>query len=127
MSKRLLIDTHVFIWWMTNPYKIGPSALKLLHEAEIVYVSAVVAWEIAVKAKLGKLKLAKAVSEGLRQAGFRELPLRIDHAEASANVQMPHKDPFDRLLLAVADAEGLSLLTSDAKLVKCSGTIDARL
>jgi PIN domain nuclease of toxin-antitoxin system len=109
---RLLLDTHVLIWWDEGA-RLSAKATNAIQEAEQVYVSAASAWEIAIKASLGRLTTSRWVVEAVVESGFEELPVRLAHAEAVQALPWHHRDPFDRLLVAQTAAEGLTLVTRD--------------
>lgn len=118
---RLLLDTHAFLFWVYEPSRLGASARRALADRENqVFWSVASSWEIAIKVGLGKLTLDGPVSEviptELLRNGFSLLP--IDHAHVLAVSDLPrlHGDPFDRLLVAQARAEGLDLVTADARI-----------
>lgn len=118
---RLLLDTHVFIWAVTDSRKLAASARKMIVAASEVHVSAASIWEIAIKARLGKidgdpLKMADAIE----RSGFVELPICSRHAVMVAHLPLHHADPFDRLLVAQAVSEPLILLTADEALAPYS-------
>lgn len=108
----LLLDTHVLIWW-DEGRKLAAPARQAIEEADTVYVSAASAWEVAIKIGLGRLRPARTVLEAVEESGFRELPITFAHAERVAGLPAHHRDPFDRLLVAQAEAEGLTLVTRD--------------
>ena len=110
---RLLLDTHVLIWWDEGA-RLSREATNAIREAEQVYVSAVSAWEIAIKTALGRLAPTRTVSEAVAESGFEELPVRFRHAEALATLPRHHRDPFDRMLVAQARSERLTIVTRDA-------------
>ena len=115
----LLLDTHALLWWKEGARKLGPRARRAIErDAATVRVSAVSAWEIAIKSRLGRLTLATPLHlwmpEGLERHGFLMLHVTVDHAVAVASLPDHHDDPFDRLLIAQARHEGLTILTSDA-------------
>jgi PIN domain nuclease of toxin-antitoxin system len=114
---RLLLDTHVFIWW-DEGVQISKRAASAIREADQVYVSAVTGWEIAVKAALGRLHTTRDVGVAAIESGFEELPVRLSHAAALRDLPMHHRDPFDRMLVAQAAAEGLTLVTRDPHVAK---------
>lgn len=114
---RLLLDTQVFLWAMANDDRLLPQARELLEEADEVHVSAASIWEIAIKARLGKLKAdTDRLVEMSEQAGFVELPVTSRHAARVARLPDHHTDPFDRLLVAQAMTEPLLLVTVDRQL-----------
>lgn len=118
---RLLLDTHVLLWWLLTPEKLRPEARALLATpgAE-VFVSAASVWEAAIKRGLGKLDSPVDLDRQVLREGFRALPVTLAHANAVAALPSfdDHRDPFDRLLVAQARAEGLVLVTRDAHLVR---------
>jgi len=109
---RLLLDTHVLIWWDEGA-ALSDKAVSAIREAEQVYVSAVTGWEIAVKASLGRLETTRSVVDAVTESGFEELPVRLVHARAVEELPWHHQDPFDRMLVAQARGEGLTLVTRD--------------
>jgi len=111
---RLLLDTHLYLWVANQPGRLPARARRLMLDASEVYVSAASIWELAIKIGLGKLegdpeKLARAVAE----SQFHDLAITTQHAAAVRALPLHHKDPFDRLLVAQANAERLQLLTVD--------------
>jgi PIN domain nuclease of toxin-antitoxin system len=116
---RLLLDTHIYLWSVTDDRKLSKAARKLILEAEEVYVSSASIWEASIKAGLGKLDadVDMLVTE-IEASGFLELPVRAIHAALVRNLPDIHGDPFDRLLVAQALSEPLRLVTSDGHLSK---------
>ena len=110
---RLLLDTHTFIWW--DEGTLARAARDLIVGADEVFVSAVSGWEIAIKAALGKIRVAAstAVADAVADYGFTELPVTLRHADAVRSLPPYHGDPFDRLLIAQAATDGLTVLTGD--------------
>lgn len=113
MSDRLLLDTHVALWWWANDKRLAPIAREAIAEATLVFVSAASAWEIAIKSALGRVRLPRSFADGVQQAGFIELPVAFAHAAATEFLPAHHADPFDRMLLAQAKVERLVLVTHD--------------
>ena len=112
-ASRLLLDTHVFLWWRGDPSRLSPEARSSIATADIVFVSAASAWEAAIKAALGRLELPDTVEAGVLASGFEKLLITFSHAEQAASLPQHHRDPFDRMLVAQAQAEGLTLVTHD--------------
>ncbi len=121
----LLLDTHVLIWW-DEGRRLSPGARRAIDAADAVYVSAASAWEIAIKIGLGRLRPTRTVQEAATDSGFLELPVTFRHAELVAHLPVHHHDPFDRLLIAQAEAERLTLVTRDPVFQRYSAaTIEA--
>lgn len=112
---RILLDTHVMIWWDAGD-PLRPAADRAIREADQVYVSAVSGWEVAIKQSLGRLQTRRTVARAAAESGFEELPVLLRHAEELARLPAHHRDPFDRMLVAQARVEGLTLVTRDAAL-----------
>jgi PIN domain nuclease of toxin-antitoxin system len=112
-----LLDSHVLLWLLASPEEIGHSARRALDAAAEVRFSAASVWELAIKAELGKVSLPDGLAASAVAAGLRELPVTAAHAEATARVSLPHRDPFDRVLVAQAASERLTLLTADRVLL----------
>lgn len=112
-NDRLLLDTHVFLWWQAGDPRLGDGPRETIAKAPVVFVSAASAWEAAIKAGLGRLRLPTNIEEGVESAGFSKLPITFAHAERVSALPRHHSDPFDRLLIAQAQLEGLTLVTHD--------------
>lgn len=110
---RLLLDTHVFLWWRAEPARLKPGVRERIASAELVFVSAVTAWEVAIKLALGRLSLPEPVEAGVVASGFEKLIITFPHAERAAALPTHHRDPFDRMLVAQAQHEELALVTHD--------------
>jgi PIN domain nuclease of toxin-antitoxin system len=114
-----LLDTHVLVWASATPERLG-AAEQVLADADRRIVSAVCVWELAVKQRLGKLALGSDVRTWTRRVttelALDHLPVTADHAAAVEHLPDVHRDPFDRLLVAQAVAEGAVLLTADRRL-----------
>lgn len=123
---RILLDTHVFIWAVTDDPRLTPAARGLIEAADSVYVSAASIWEIAIKSTLGKIDAdAGEMAQAIRQSGFVELPVSTAHAAQVASLPLSnsHKDPFDRLLVAQSMIEPLVLLSADTKVLAYGGLV----
>jgi PIN domain nuclease of toxin-antitoxin system len=111
---RLLLDTHILLWWLSDCRGLSPRVCKAIADPDTeVFVSAVSAWEMAIKSSLGKLTVPGNLEQALKDNGFHELPVHISHALAVEHLPHHHNDPFDRLLIAQAKIEGLTLVTCD--------------
>ena len=113
----LLLDTHVVLWLLDGSPRLGRRARERITAGEIAFVSAASAWEMSIKAALGKLTLPADLDDAIDRSGLRDLPVTRRHALASALVVLPPRDPFDAILVAQATAERLTLLTADEKLL----------
>ena len=114
---RLLLDTHVLLWSLAEPRKLSGQTREALEDAaNEVFVSAVSGWEIAVKRTLGKLEAPDDLEAGIVRQGFLPLNVTFAHAEHAGALPPHHGDPFDRMLVAQAQIEGLVLVTSDARI-----------
>jgi PIN domain nuclease of toxin-antitoxin system len=114
---KLLLDTHIYLWWLSEPGRLADEArIAIANPRNFVFVSAVSIVEIAIKQGTGKLTVAEQPEALLESCRFRELPLRIAHASALRSLPPVHKDPFDRMLVAQAFVDGLTLVTRDAAL-----------
>jgi PIN domain nuclease of toxin-antitoxin system len=112
-ASRLLLDTHVFLWWRGEPSRLASTVRSRIAEADLVFVSAASAWEAAIKVSVGRLELPDTVEAGVIASGFEKLLITFAHAERAAALPPHHRDPFDRMLVAQAQAEGLTLVTQD--------------
>ena len=110
---RLLLDTHVWIWLAVSPDRLRPQVREVIASSDDVLVSTVVAWEVAVKQAIGKLDPSLALLEAPVTHAFSELPVTWSHALEMAALPVHHRDPFDRLLVAQARVESLTVVTSD--------------
>lgn len=117
----LLLDTHAALWWLMEPKKLSPKVAKRMQEEnEVLYISAVSMFEIAQKSRSGRLPFDTEMVEQLpttfAEQGWLPLPLSIRHAERAGTYSQAHRDPFDRMLAAQAEVEGLSLISCDKEL-----------
>ena len=115
-ATHLLLDTHAFLWWRGAPSRLGPAAQHAIAEAQIVYVSMASAWEAAIKVSMGKLKLNDPFEDGVTESGFRPLPITFAHIHHLVALPFLHRDPFDRMLIAQALADGLTIVTGDRRI-----------
>jgi PIN domain nuclease of toxin-antitoxin system len=118
---KVLVDTHCWLWFLMTPDRLSAAAVDALVDVSNEgYVSAAVAWEIVIKQGLGKLSLpvpaGQYVSERLAAVGHRPLAISVEHAVALADLPAHYKDPFDRILIAQAQVDGLTLVTADEKI-----------
>ena len=115
--RRLLLDTHVFLWWLSNVSELAENArIQIADPRNDIFVSAITGWEIAVKRAKGHLTAPDNLGAMVAERGFSHLPLTFHHAEQAGNLPGHHRDPFDRFLIAQAQAEGLVLVTRDASI-----------
>ena len=115
---RILLDTHVLLWWLLDEAALSPAArAAIADEANDTFVSAASAWEIAIKYKTGKLPSAAPLMADLEKAildgGFTGIPITLRHGELAGSLPLHHKDPFDRMLIAQALAESLTLISNE--------------
>lgn len=112
--RRVLLDTCTFLWWISDDTRLGQLSRGIIaNPASYVYVSAAVPWEIGIKRQLGKLKAPQHIEDIIEQCGFEALPISGFHGESAAQLPLHHKDPFDRIMIAQAQAEGLAIVTAD--------------
>jgi PIN domain nuclease of toxin-antitoxin system len=113
--KRLLLDTNAFLWWLSDNHKLKPDARRLISEpTALVHVSAATIWEVAIKARLGRVNPGtKHLDQEIPANHFSELEITASHALAAGNLPLHHDDPFDRMLIAQAQLEELTIVTHD--------------
>jgi PIN domain nuclease of toxin-antitoxin system len=120
---RLLLDTHVLLWWLSAQH-LRPKAAEAIASVDSdVWVSAATVWEMSIKAGLGKLAAPDDLSDQLMRHGFDVLPIGLPHALAVRSLPPHHADPFDRMLVAQARAEDLTLVTRDANMRRYDVTV----
>lgn len=112
---RLLLDTHALLWWLADRELTQAARQAIADPANDVAVSAASAWEISIKRTIGKLSVPDDLGEQMSANGFEELPIRIDHALLAGALPRHHDDPFDRMLLAQASHESLTIVTRDKR------------
>lgn len=115
---RLLLDTHALLWWLLGDLRLAaPARDAIADEDSVVHVSAASAWEIATKSRLGKLPGAESLAQDfaavIEAEGFLPLPISLEHGQRAGSLPGAHKDPFDRMLIAQAQAENLILVSNE--------------
>jgi PIN domain nuclease of toxin-antitoxin system len=120
---KVLLDTHTFLWWIANDPQLSPSAKQIMEDANTEpLLSAVSGWEIAIKSRLGKLKLPADlqgfIAEQLRVNAIQVLPIQMSHALHVFTLPDHHRDPFDRMLVAQSQLEQLPILTCDPQIAR---------
>jgi len=118
IAVRILLDTHTLIWWATDDSALPDSARRRIAQSEIVVVSAASAWEMAIKLSLGRLPsaigLVSDFENSLSHRGLQVLAITAAHGIRAGQLPGPHKDPFDRMLIAQAQAENLTIISNDS-------------
>ena len=115
----LLLDTHTLLWWLGKDPTLSKNARTAIRDnRNVIFVSAATAWEITIKKALGKLQTPDNLEEALEVNQFLPLPITIRHALAVGELPPIHQDPFDRVLVAQAKVEGLTLVTRDEDIQK---------
>lgn len=112
-ASRFLLDTHIFLWWRGEPSRLSSEVRSRIATADLIFVSAASAWEARIKVSLGRLDLPDTMEAGVLASGFEKLLISFSHAERAASLPLHHRDPFDRMLVAQAQSEGLTLVTHD--------------
>jgi PIN domain nuclease of toxin-antitoxin system len=118
---KILLDTHTFLWWITDDQKLSGRAREIISDgSNELFLSAATGWEIAIKVQIGRLKLPEEpirfILEQMRINAIQSLPIQMNHALHVSTLPQHHRDPFDRLLIAQAQLEGLPVLSSDHQL-----------
>lgn len=112
--RRLLLDTHAFLWWLSDDPSLGADARQMMGEPRNqVLVSAASIWEISIKQAKGMLEAPEDLEALVEDEGFTKLPISLFHGQQAGKLPDIHRDPFDRMLIAQAQAEGLELVTAD--------------
>jgi PIN domain nuclease of toxin-antitoxin system len=112
----LLLDTHVLLWWLADSVEVKDEARTAIGDAaNTVWVSAASAWEISIKRALGKLRAPGDLEGAINRSGFSALPITLRHADLAGRLPRHHDDPFDRMLIAQASTEHLTIVTRDAR------------
>ncbi|MEW6487760.1 MAG: type II toxin-antitoxin system VapC family toxin [Thermodesulfobacteriota bacterium] len=126
--RRLLLDTHVLLWWLAGDPRIGPRTLRLIRDGKnAVFVSAASAWEVSIKKAQGKLTTPREdLGVAIAEEGFVPLPITVPHGERAGGLPPLHRDPFDRMLVAQAQEEVLEVVTIDPAISRYGvPTVDA--
>jgi PIN domain nuclease of toxin-antitoxin system len=126
--KRLLLDTHVLLWWLSDDPQLGKASRQAIsNPRNQVYVSAASTWEISIKKSIGKLSAPEDLDAIVESEGFDKLPITLFHGEQAGLLPGHHKDPFDRMLIAQAQSDGLVIVTNDEKITQYRiRTMDAK-
>ena len=112
--RRVLLDSCVWLWWMADHPALGKKARHIISdERNLILVSAATVWEVGIKRSKGGLQLEGNLQALVEDKGFVPLPIDLFHAQQAADLPLIHHDPFDRMLIAQAQAEGLELMTAD--------------
>jgi PIN domain nuclease of toxin-antitoxin system len=109
----LLLDAHAFLWWRSEPSRLVSTIRSRIATADLVFVSAASAWEAGIKVALGRLEFPDIVEAGVLASGFEKLLITFSHVERAASLPPHHPDPFDCMLIAREQAEGLTLVIHD--------------
>ncbi|MEH2208789.1 MAG: type II toxin-antitoxin system VapC family toxin [Nostoc sp.] len=120
---RALLDTHAFIWWVTNDFQLSANARNVIADSgNILFLSVVSGWEIVIKNKLGKLTLPEPVEQyiptRLAINRFESLPIQMSHVLQVASLPNIHRDPFDRILIAQSQVDNLPIVTIDRQITQ---------
>ncbi|MEM6454783.1 MAG: type II toxin-antitoxin system VapC family toxin [Acidobacteriota bacterium] len=117
MATRLLLDTHALLWWLAGDSRLPSSIRSRIEDADaVVWASAASAWEISIKAKLGKLKIPGNLFETVQASGIGWISVEPEEAYAAGQLPMHHRDPFDRLLVVQARTRSAHLVSRDGVL-----------
>lgn len=111
---RVLIDSHVALWWLEDSSSLGAICRDAIERADEAFFSAVTPWELGIKRALGKLDMPDGLAQALTSSGFAALDISADHAEVAPTLPLHHRDPFDRMIIAQAQLESLTLVSADS-------------
>jgi PIN domain nuclease of toxin-antitoxin system len=114
----LLLDTHVVLWWLADDPTLAAEIKDRLDHEPDVYVSPATIWEVAIKQSIGKLAKPADLAERVRDSGFRHLNITAEHGIVAGRLPLIHRDPFDRMLIAQAQVEHLTVVTRDTEIPK---------
>jgi PIN domain nuclease of toxin-antitoxin system len=115
---RVLLDTHILLWWLADDGQLPGEARELIATAESAYVSTASVWEISIKQAVGKLTAPDDLAGQISRHDFALLPIHLDHAIRVGILPLLHRDPFDRMLVAQAQLEGLAIVTGDPRIAR---------
>lgn len=122
---RILLDTHIYLWWLTDSPKLSSAIKQKIETATEVYISSASIWEAGIKISSGKLEAnIDDLIDGIQENRFIELSITAKHAKQAAQLPDTHRDPFDRMLVAQTLCEPLRLLTADEQVAKYSELVD---
>ena len=122
--KRLLLDTHVFLWWLNDDPALGERArAEIGNRHNHVYVSAATVWEMSIKRALGKLQAPTDIEAVVEAERFIKLNISLSHGEQAGALPPFHRDPFDRMLIAQAQSDNLILVTADDQFVQYGASV----
>jgi len=110
---RSLLDSHVALWWLEDAGTLGGRCRDLIERADEAFFSAVTPWELGIKRAQGKLVMPDGLADALASGGFTPLDVSVRHAEHAPELPPHHRDPFDRMLIAQAQLEALTLISAD--------------
>ncbi len=114
---QVLLDTHALVWWLEEKEKLSSKARAVISDPEtVVFVSAASAWELAIKTRIGKFKspqLIRNLGRAIQDEDFVELPISVEDALRAGSLTRPHSDPFDRMLVAQAQSNGIPVVSVD--------------
>ena len=110
---KILLDTHIFLWWLADDSRLAPAFRAAISEAEEATVSTASIWEISLKQQIGKLTIDGDLRDHLIRDHFSVLPVHLHHAVRYRELPAVHRDPFDRMLIVQAQVENLTLVTTD--------------
>lgn len=122
LMRKILIDTHILIWWLTEPDKLKKEHQNILSDADnIIFVSVASFFEIGIKEKIGKLKFEGNFEMIIKDNSFESLPITLMHLETLRTLEFHHKDPFDMVLIAQAMSENIEFISYDSQFLKTNG------
>jgi PIN domain nuclease of toxin-antitoxin system len=112
----LLLDTHAVMWWLTDDATLPDDVKARLDDDPDVWISSATVWEVAIKRSIGKIVEPDNLADEIARSGFRQLPVTVEHTISAGCLPLVHRDPFDRMLVAQARCEGLTLVTRDPQI-----------